>query len=86
MKTDAVSIAERLAELRKAVLHWHAPFRYEPEATMIVDRKGNRILDVRGWGYLTGTGAAALNMSDQLAEPIQDAIGYGIADFLNNPY
>lgn len=85
MKTDAVSVAERLARLRKVVTHWHAPFRYESEGTMIVDRKGNRILDVRGWGYLTGSGATALDMSEDRAAEIQDIIGEAVADFLNNP-
>jgi hypothetical protein len=61
--------------------YWGAPFRYEPEGTMIVDANGDRILDVRGWGHLTGKGAHGLPDSD--AERIQDALGNAVAKILN---
>ena len=61
---------------------WKPPFRYERFGTQIVDSRDNRIVDVRGWGYLTGKGGG-LGMSEDQAEKIQDRIGEQVAAALN---
>ena len=62
---------------------WKPPFRYERFGTQIVDSRDNRIVDVRGWGYLTGFGFAEHGMSEDQAEKIQDRIGEQVAAALN---
>lgn len=49
---------------------------------MVVDARGERILDVRGWGYMTGKGSCALGMSDESAARVQDEIGRNVATML----
>lgn len=61
--------------------YWKPPFRYEAEGTMIVDANGARILDVRGWGHLTGKGSHGI--TETLATEIQDEIGKDVAELLN---
>ena len=34
---------------------WQPPFRYNMDGQWIEDAKGQRMLDMRGWGYLTGS-------------------------------
>ena len=65
----------------KAKSYWKPPFRYVAEGTMIVDADEARIIDVRGWGHLTGQGAWRL--PDEKAEEIQDQIGRHLALMLN---
>jgi len=60
------------------------PFKYLNFGTQIVDSNDQRMLDVRGWGYLTGKGCAALGLSDERAEQLQDAIGELVAKTLND--
>jgi hypothetical protein len=62
--------------------YWKPPFRYEAEGTMIVDANGARILDVRGWGHLTGKGSHGIHETN--AESIQDEIGRDVATLLND--
>jgi hypothetical protein len=78
--TDTLAL---LGRLKKALAYWNPPFRYEPEGGIIVDRHGSRIIDVRGWGRLTGTGSGGLGMRDTEAEKIQDDVGESVAAFLN---
>ena len=49
----------------------------------IEDSKGQRMLDMRGWGYLTGKGSEALGMDEDAAAKIQDDIGKRTAELLN---
>lgn len=63
---------------------WIPPFRYEPNAQIIQDAQNNRLLDIRGWGYLTGSGQAlATPHSFDEAAKIQDRIGELVATRLN---
>jgi hypothetical protein len=62
---------------------WQPPFRYNMDGQWIEDSKGQRMLDIRGWGYLTGKGSEALGMDEDAAAKIQDAIGKRTADLLN---
>jgi hypothetical protein len=57
------------------------PFNYDYEGLCIVDIAGNMIVDIRGWGFLTGKGAMAYD-SDKAAA-IQDGIGWRIARIMN---
>ena len=62
---------------------WQPPFRYNRDGQWIEDSKGRRMLDIRGWGYLTGNGPDALGMDEDEAARIQDSIGKLTADRLN---
>lgn len=62
---------------------WQPPFSYNMDGQWIEDSKGNRMLDMRGWGYLTGKGSEALGMDEDDAAKIQDAIGQRTAELLN---
>lgn len=62
---------------------WQPPFRYNMDGQWIEDSKGERMLDMRGWGYLTGKGLEALGMDEDAAAKIQDSIGKRTADLLN---
>jgi len=56
------------------------PFRYDPDGQCIFDHNGNMIVDVRGWGFLTGKGAMAYDK--EKAINIQDRIGRHIAHIM----
>lgn len=60
---------------------WKPPFRYNVEGQWIEDTQGQRLLDVRGWGFLTGKGACNLDEDD--AAKIQDAIGVHVTELMN---
>lgn len=60
---------------------WVPPFRYDRDGTMILDSNGHMIVDVRGWGFLTGQGALAL--SDEEAAKIQDGLGIRLTLLMN---
>jgi hypothetical protein len=72
-------------ELRQASGYWPwtPPFRYNACGQWIEDSKGQRLLDMRGWGYLTGNGSEALGMEENAAAEIQDRIGRGVTDMMN---
>jgi hypothetical protein len=61
--------------------HWKAPFRYEAEGAVIMDADGERALDIRSWGRLTGRGG--LNLAPEHAEKIQDDFGESVVRILN---
>ena len=48
----------------------------------ILDADGNMLLDVRGWGHLTATGA--LHLDPEEAMVIQDRIGARVAEAMND--
>lgn len=48
------------------------PLRYDDQGAHIVDRDGSIVMDVRGWGQLTGRGTTALKLSDDVARSVQD--------------
>jgi hypothetical protein len=62
---------------------WQPPFRYNMDGQWIEDSKGHRMLDMRGWGYLTGKGSEALGMDVDAAAKIQDNIGKRTVELLN---
>lgn len=53
------------------------PFKYDEMGNYIFDSEGNMIVDVRGWGFLTGIGA--MGYDQEKAMRIQDGIGHRIA-------
>ena len=57
------------------------PFKYDADGQCIFDSAGNMIVDVRGWGFLTGKGAKAYKQ--EKAMNIQDGIGRRIAQIMN---
>jgi hypothetical protein len=58
---------------------WVPPFHFDTVA--IFDSKGHRVCDMRGWGFLTGGGS--LNLPEDEAAKIQDAMGEKIAALMN---
>lgn len=60
--------------------YWHPPFKHD--SGMIVDKDFHRILDVRGWGHLTGKGSHGID--ENAAAEIQDAIGEWVAVMLTD--
>lgn len=62
---------------------WEPPFQYNENNASIEDKRGERILDVRGWGRLTGKGMGALGMSERRAIEIQNGIGRRIVELMN---
>lgn len=62
---------------------WTPPFHYDDMGSYIVDSKERRVVDIRGWGFLTGKGSEALGMEETKAADIQDRFGTLIAVLLN---
>jgi hypothetical protein len=58
-----------------------SPFKYDKMGNYICDNDGNMVFDMRGWGYLTGTGG--LNCSPEKATKIQDRIGERVAKLMS---
>ncbi len=65
----------------KAKGYFQPPFRHVSGMIWGSGENGERMLDIRGWGHLTGQCAHALD-PDKAAE-IQDEIGDHIAQLLN---
>ena len=65
---------------------WKAPFKYDDMGCWIVDANGKRVLDLRGWGYLTGTGCGGLRMTQEAACVIQDRVGRRVVELLNEDF
>ena len=57
------------------------PFKYDCMGQCIFDDEGQLISDMRGWGYLTGTGGG-LGYDSEKAANIQDKIGERIAQIM----
>ncbi len=49
----------------------------------ILDADGHKVLDVRGYGRLTGKGSGALGLSDETASLLQDELGQHVIDLIN---
>lgn len=63
---------------------WQPPFSYSSAGTQIYDTRGNRMVDMRGWGFLTGKGSGALGMPQDKAEVLQDKLGEQVALAINS--
>ena len=59
------------------------PFWYDDEGYSIMDAYGNKVIDIRGWGYLTGKGSGAKGYKSEKAKAIQDNIGKRVAELMN---
>jgi hypothetical protein len=71
-------------ENEKSIYHpWKPPFRYDNDLCGILDSEGNRILDIRGHGFLTGQGIGGLGLDSEEAMKIQDRIGEYIVGLMN---
>lgn len=62
---------------------YEGPFTYDEAGTQIYDANGRLLIDLRGWGYLTGKGSQGLGLEIAEAVKIQDRIGERIALLLN---
>lgn len=62
--------------------HLTLPFRYDPGIQMILDSDEHLVADIRGWGYLTGSGG--LWMSHAEACKVQDRFGEWIAQAMTD--
>jgi hypothetical protein len=66
--------------------NWHPfipPFSYDDQAQFIQDAENRLLLDIRGWGFLTGQGSGGLGLNDVAALAVQDEIGRRITALLN---
>ena len=75
--------AGRLLPAAHGYAPWTPPFLYNRDGQWIEDIRGHRILDMRGWGYLTGKGSQALGLDEDEAAKIQDGIGEHVAELMN---
>ena len=57
------------------------PYTYDTHGCFIRDQNNTKILDLRGWGRLTGQNALAMT-SDEAME-LQDEFGAFLAEVLN---
>lgn len=62
---------------------WKPPFYYDDQGSMICDSEDHMIIDIRGWGFLTGRGYAARGLRDEVAEGIQNRLGDFLTKLLN---
>jgi len=85
------NIKEQRAEKRKAVSKpasvpcyapFKPPFKYDGMGQCVFDNDGQLILNIRGWGFLTGTGGG-LGYDAEKAASIQDKIGERITQIMN---
>lgn len=58
------------------------PIKYDYNGTHFFDAEGRMILQIRGWGYLTGTGG--LRLEGEQAVKIQDATAHYIETAVNS--
>ena len=59
------------------------PVEADPYGLTISDAEGHKILDIRGWGRLTGKGYGGLGLSAEEAENIQKKRAKHIVDLMN---
>jgi hypothetical protein len=76
---NRIVTGEELAVPAACYSPYTPPFHFE--VTSIFDSKGHRVFDVRGWGFLTG--GNSLNLPEDEAAKIQDAIGERVAALMN---
>lgn len=57
------------------------PVKYDANGQSILDRNGSKVLDIRGWGYLTGGGG--LKLEEKVASKMQDELGEKVTHWLN---
>lgn len=64
---------------------FRGPFKHVMGKIWMPSAKGGDtfVLDVRGWGYLTGRGGGALGLGEDEAMKLQDAFGDMVAAALN---
>jgi len=70
----------KLSEKHKIKL----PVRYDEHGQMIWGADDSRILDLRGWGGLTGVGGH--NLPEDEAAKIQDQRGQRLMEIINEHY
>lgn len=61
--------------------NFNRTFSYDPKTQIISNLEGLNIIQIRGWGGLTGIGG--FNLPAEEATHVQDALGYYIANKLN---
>jgi hypothetical protein len=83
----ASELADELEALSKD-MHVRAPWKNENPRTWVwgpSDKGGDtHVLDIRGWGYLTGGGSGALDLPHDEACKRQDATGSLVVGLVNN--
>ena len=66
------------------IRYGRCPFKYDNMGAFIIDSDCNKVLDLRGWGYLTGKGAGALGLTEEDAAKVMDQFGKWVVMRLNN--
>lgn len=59
------------------------PFKYDENGQFILDAENTIVLEVRGWGRLTGKGRGGLGLSPDEAVDLYDRFGERVAKLLN---
>lgn len=59
------------------------PWKLDEYGLFIMDAGNRKVLDIRGWGHLTGGGALHLPQKD--AEEAQKELGHFLVNLVNNP-
>lgn len=75
---DGRQLKFKLRQFKDAIQEANTPpFTYHPGSWNILDFDGNLVFDVRGWGHLES------EFGIHKAMKIQDSLGHGLAEFLN---
>jgi hypothetical protein len=59
------------------------PVKYDPMGYCIWDANGSKVLDMRGWGRLTGHGSGGLKLPPEEGRRLQDELAERIVGFIN---
>lgn len=57
------------------------PWAYDDEGMFIFDSRGHKVLDIRGWGVLTGGGA--LHLDEETASKAQKEVAKHVVETVN---
>jgi len=68
---------------KKYRLAFPGPYTYDTHGCFIRDANNTKILDLKGWGRLTGLGEGGLAMTPENAMELQDEFGAFLSEMLN---
>ncbi len=81
--TTQHEVKERITEMPEVSELLKLPLKYDlSTGQLILNADGRMLFQLRGWGYLTGTGG--LNLDREYAAKVQDQIGETLVEMLNS--
>ncbi len=60
------------------------PWSVDSQGLYILDANGRKLLEVRGWGRLTGRGSEGLGLSEEVASKAQEELARHVVEVVNN--